>query len=82
MEWGKTQTTDIKSQSKKQDAPAIKVSLYYESLCPGCRDFIHSQLYPAFEALNGTGVLDIELVPYGNAKVFLYLLKVWFLNKL
>lgn len=41
------------------------LSLYYESLCPGCHAFITTQLVPTYEKLDS--LIDIELVPYGNA---------------
>ncbi|XP_065672778.1 gamma-interferon-inducible lysosomal thiol reductase [Hydra vulgaris] len=48
-------------------APPVKIELYYESLCPGCRAFILSQLFPVFQKLFSTGIIDIGLYPYGNA---------------
>nr|AIU34503.1 gamma-interferon-inducible lysosomal thiol reductase [Stichopus monotuberculatus] len=48
-------------------APPVGVALYYESLCPGCREFIADQLYPTWQKL-GNDVINITLVPYGNAK--------------
>ena len=59
----------IKSNLQVPDAAPVKVSLYYESLCPGCRQFIHTQLYPTFQKLSSSGILEVELVPYGNAQV-------------
>ena len=47
----------------------VKVALYYESLCPGCREFLTHQLYPACKKLYSIDILDITLVPYGNAYV-------------
>jgi len=49
------------------DEAPIKVELYYESLCPGCRNFITTMLYPAWEKLKDTGIMKVELYPYGNA---------------
>lgn len=42
-----------------------KVTLLYESLCPGCHQFILTQLHPAYTKLQDH--IDIELVPFGNA---------------
>ena len=41
------------------------ISLYYESLCPGCHDFITGQLVPTYQKLDT--LVNVELVPYGNA---------------
>ncbi|NP_001006057.1 gamma-interferon-inducible lysosomal thiol reductase precursor [Danio rerio] len=47
-------------------ADKVKVSLYYESLCPGCRMFLTSQLVPTLIMLQD--IMEIDLVPYGNAQ--------------
>lgn len=45
----------------------VKISLLYEGLCPGCQQFILNVLYPQiYKGLER--IVDIELVPYGNAK--------------
>jgi len=49
-------------------APPVNVSLYYESLCPGCRAMIKTQIYPTYQALKSTGIVNINLYPYGNAR--------------
>jgi len=53
--------------SKPKDVKPVLVELYYESLCPGCRAFMMSQLYPTFLKLKDSGIMDIKLYPYGNA---------------
>ena len=59
----------IKFQSTVEAAaPAVNVSFYYESLCPGCREVWKDQLYPTFQALGGSGIVNFEFVPYGNAR--------------
>ena len=55
---------------------SVKVALGYESLCPGCREFLTHQLHPAYKKLYSTGILDITLVPYGNACVSYHLFLV------
>lgn len=49
-------------------AAPVKVELYYESLCPGCRAFIMGQLFPTFQKLAASEIIDIGLYPYGNAR--------------
>ena len=50
------------------NAEPVSFGLYYESLCPGCRQFIKDQLYKTYLGL-GESVMNITLIPYGNAKV-------------
>lgn len=58
----------LPTQHKGGAAPPVNVSLYYESLCPGCRGMIHGQIYPTYQALKSTGIVNIQLFPYGNAR--------------
>uniref|UniRef100_A0A1B6EAK5 Saposin A-type domain-containing protein n=2 Tax=Clastoptera arizonana TaxID=38151 RepID=A0A1B6EAK5_9HEMI len=44
----------------------VKTTLYYESLCPGCHEFIKDQLVPTWK--NMSDYMLVELVPYGNAQ--------------
>lgn len=45
----------------------LKVSLYYESLCPDSVRFVVRQLYPGFLKLGD--ILDLDFIPYGFATV-------------
>ncbi|XP_017091567.2 GILT-like protein 2 [Drosophila bipectinata] len=47
----------------------LPVTLYYEALCPYCREFVTSQLLPAMMRLNLLPFTELTLVPYGNAKL-------------
>jgi len=46
----------------------VKVTLYYESLCPYCRAFMTGSLYNAWTTPGIQGIFDLDLIPYGNAK--------------
>ncbi|VEN53123.1 unnamed protein product [Callosobruchus maculatus] len=50
------------SQAEKK----LKVSLYYESLCGGCTDFIRTQLHPVYSQF--ADYLELDIVPFGNAQ--------------
>uniref|UniRef100_A0A8C3HGF5 Gamma-interferon-inducible lysosomal thiol reductase n=1 Tax=Chrysemys picta bellii TaxID=8478 RepID=A0A8C3HGF5_CHRPI len=52
-----------------QAANPVSLSLYYESLCPACRNFLVTQLFPTWVMLSD--IMDITLVPYGNAQTCL-----------
>ena len=54
-------------QVVSQDSAPVLVELFYESFCPGCRAFITTMLYPAFDKLKDTGIMEVRLWPYGNA---------------
>lgn len=56
--------------SKTIAAPAadlVNFTLYYETLCPDCREFVSGQLWKAFNAVGH--IMNLTLVPYGNARV-------------
>lgn len=57
----------VEEQCFPQKAKPTSIDLYYETLCPGCRIFIASQLYPTWEKV--PQLINITLVPYGNAQV-------------
>ncbi|XP_059419704.1 gamma-interferon-inducible lysosomal thiol reductase-like [Carassius carassius] len=56
----------MKFNVTKPTADKVTVGLYYESLCPGCRQFLVLGLLPTFVMLQD--IMAIDLVPYGNAQ--------------
>ena len=44
----------------------VNFTLYYETLCPDCREFVSTQLWSAFQSVGS--IMNLTLVPYGNAK--------------
>ena len=44
----------------------VNLSIYYETLCPDCREFIASQVWNAYQSI--LDIVNITFVPYGNAK--------------
>uniref|UniRef100_H2LLJ6 Gamma-interferon-inducible lysosomal thiol reductase n=2 Tax=Oryzias latipes TaxID=8090 RepID=H2LLJ6_ORYLA len=47
-------------------AEPVQVGLYYESLCPGCREFLVEMIMPTWILLND--IMTVHLVPFGNAQ--------------
>ncbi|XP_019875403.2 gamma-interferon-inducible lysosomal thiol reductase [Aethina tumida] len=47
----------------------LKIRLFYESLCPYSINFTIHQLYPNYLLL-GDDYLDLDFVPFGNAKIY------------
>jgi len=64
----RTNKADKQAVTSEPDAAPVEVTLYFESYCPGCKQWILSTAYPAFEKLQSSGILKLTLVPYGNAQ--------------
>jgi len=46
-------------------ADHVKITLYYESLCGGCHQWINQEMYPTYQKLGK--YMEVDFVPYGNA---------------
>ncbi|KAL1492845.1 hypothetical protein ABEB36_011027 [Hypothenemus hampei] len=57
------------NQNCIQGQKKVKVSVYYEALCPDSKFFISFQLVPVFDKLKDS--LIVDLVPYGKAQTFI-----------
>jgi len=57
-----------KQTTTKPPAPPVAVVLYYESLCFDCIDWITTRLAPAVRAQGVLAILNMTLVPFGNAQ--------------
>ncbi|XP_047334248.1 gamma-interferon-responsive lysosomal thiol protein-like [Impatiens glandulifera] len=54
------------SSSSSADSHKVNLSIYYESLCPYCANFISNNLNKIFE--NGIiSIVNLRLIPWGNA---------------
>lgn len=45
-----------------------KITVYIESLCPDCKNFILDSFRPFHETIRKPNLVDLEFVPFGNAK--------------
>ncbi|CAF0953944.1 unnamed protein product [Brachionus calyciflorus] len=52
-------------REKKDKSDLVEFTLYYETLCPDCMEFMSSQILHAF--LTVKEIMNLTLVPYGNA---------------
>lgn len=71
MQW-KTDVFMNITETKPTIYPPVLVDVYFESLCPDSEKFIKEQLFPTYEKFAGKNILNISLVPYGNAEVKFY----------
>jgi len=66
---GKQRRPLFLSSAPAGDSPRkVRVRVYVEALCINSKRFINDQLFPAFRLL-GPGVMDVEVVVFGNAKL-------------
>jgi interferon gamma-inducible protein 30 len=54
--------------SEKEVADKIKIDLYYESQCPGCKQMITTSFAEAMKADRFLDMAEINFWPYGNAR--------------
>ena len=58
----------------EKEADPVELNLYYEVLCPDCKQFISDQVGKAVEQIGD--IMNLTLVPYGNAQVSKYTKKI------
>ena len=59
----------IKYASAADNTPQpVKVTLYYDSFSADSRANMLDQIFPAYQKLAQSGILKLELVPYGNVQ--------------
>ena len=49
----------------RSNVELVNFTLYMESLCPYCREFVNNKLWPSFKAIGE--IMNLAIVPYGNA---------------
>ncbi|XP_040572852.1 gamma-interferon-inducible lysosomal thiol reductase [Lepeophtheirus salmonis] len=59
-------SASICTQQSEEESSKLQLSVYYETMCPYCRRHILEDLHPTYTQLSD--ILDVQLVPYGNAK--------------
>merc|ERR1712228_147882 len=65
--WIPTSRNILRLEEDHNQKPGkVKVEVYYETLCPEVRYFIHNQLYPVWEELNH--IMELHWKPYGKAQ--------------
>ena len=52
----------------KQDEDIPKITVYVESLCPDCVEFITGSFKTFHQKVTKENVVDVEFIPFGNAK--------------
>jgi hypothetical protein len=58
----------VSLSSDKEVADKIKIDLYYESQCPGCKQMITTSFAEAMKADGFLDMAEINFWPYGNAR--------------
>ncbi|CAF2982296.1 unnamed protein product [Rotaria sp. Silwood2] len=50
----------------RAESDRVNLSIYYETLCPDCRQFITTQVWNTYQSI--LDIVNITFVPYGNAR--------------
>lgn len=53
-------------EKKMNDKNIVNLTVYYETLCPDCQEFMSGELWKAYQSV--FDIMSLHLVPYGNAK--------------
>ncbi|KAA8549451.1 hypothetical protein F0562_001135 [Nyssa sinensis] len=62
-------SADSSSASASDQSEKVTLALYYETLCPYCSNFIVNYLIKLFDDDALLSIVDLKLIPYGNAKI-------------
>ena len=54
---------------KEAAAKPVNMTVYYESLCPGCNEYVHDTLAPLWPKIKDLNLMTVNLLPFGNAEV-------------
>jgi interferon gamma-inducible protein 30 len=57
----------VKLPSEQEANDKIKIDLYYESQCPGCKQMITTSFAAAMKADGFLDMAELNFWPYGNA---------------
>ena len=53
-------------ETRVKDQNIVNFTVYYETLCPDCREFMSGELWKANQSVSD--IMKLQIVPYGNAK--------------
>jgi interferon gamma-inducible protein 30 len=55
----------VSQWTPRDNAGPVNFTLYYESLCPDCKGFITTMLFPTYQKI--PSLFNLTIIPYGNA---------------
>ncbi|GFO28455.1 gamma-interferon-inducible lysosomal thiol reductase [Plakobranchus ocellatus] len=58
----------VSMEMEQAKANPVNMTVYYESLCPGCNFFITQELHPLWPKIKDLDLMTVNLLPFGNAQ--------------